>query len=164
MGAIFNNKSCPNGHEYTKENTRIDKRGSQSCIICRTLRYARQRSSETEYRKRNQIKINENQRKRYHKNIEKSRERVRADQKKLRAQNPLALRRSKFRRNYGLELEQVVEMLLLQDSLCKICKKQIVFHIYSNKEVTAQVDHSHVTGQVRGILCGQCNPGIGYVL
>ena len=30
---------CPQGHEYTPENTRIDKKGAQTCRECNRLRY-----------------------------------------------------------------------------------------------------------------------------
>jgi hypothetical protein len=29
---------CPNGHEYTEENTRVNKRGSRECITCTRVR------------------------------------------------------------------------------------------------------------------------------
>ena len=59
---------------------------------------------------------------------------------------------------YGLTHEQFEVMLEAQDGRCAICRTDTPkgsggFHWC--------VDHDHVTGQVRGILCGHCNQGIG---
>lgn len=62
-----------------------------------------------------------------------------------------------LRRNYGLTLDQYNQLLADQGNVCAICKCDGTefkrgFH----------VDHDAQTGQVRGILCTRCNPGIGY--
>ncbi len=44
-------------------------------------------------------------------------------------------------------------MYLLQEGKCKGCDKE------SNR--TLNVDHDHETGKIRGLLCGNCNRGIG---
>lgn len=45
-------------------------------------------------------------------------------------------------------------MIVSQDGRCKICGGIL---LGSN----AHVDHCHVTGKIRGILCGPCNRGLG---
>lgn len=57
------------------------------------------------------------------------------------------------RRLYGLNEEEYNNMILSQNNLCAICNKP------SNK--TLHIDHDHVTGRVRGLLCSNCNLGIG---
>lgn len=59
-----------------------------------------------------------------------------------------------YRVRYGLSAQDVLGMLETQQGRCAICKKDIrkFFHI----------DHSHVTGSVRGLLCPKCNLGIGH--
>jgi hypothetical protein len=57
------------------------------------------------------------------------------------------------RRIYGLNEEEYNNMILSQNNLCAICNKP------SNK--TLHIDHDHVTGRVRGLLCSNCNLGIG---
>ena len=58
------------------------------------------------------------------------------------------------RREYGITEEQYNNMILYQNNTCAICKKP------SHK--TLHIDHDHQTGNVRGLLCSQCNTGIGF--
>src|SRR5260221_4218550 len=61
-------------------------------------------------------------------------------------------RNDKLRIRYGIEADRVEELLKLQRGKCPICKRDLhKFH----------VDHDHVTGVVRGLLCGPCNRGLG---
>ncbi|WOL25669.1 hypothetical protein [Pectobacterium phage PcaP1EGY] len=48
-------------------------------------------------------------------------------------------------------------MLEQQGGSCGICETPITFH----PKATACVDHCHMTGVVRGILCRKCNAGLG---
>ena len=56
---------------------------------------------------------------------------------------------------YGLEWEQYLDLFEKQNKQCLICSRSI------NLEGTAHVDHCHKTKLVRGLLCGNCNKGIG---
>lgn len=59
------------------------------------------------------------------------------------------------RRNlYGLSWEEYLLLLEGQDGVCAIC------HQPSDREL--HVDHDHLTGRVRGLLCGRCNTGLGF--
>lgn len=62
-------------------------------------------------------------------------------------------RNSKIRTLYGLEKEDFEKMVLLQDNKCAICSLSV--------EVNLCIDHCHVTGKVRGLLCKNCNLAIG---
>jgi len=57
-------------------------------------------------------------------------------------------------REYGLSPETFAEMIIEQDNKCWICRKDF-------GESTPNVDHCHVTGSVRGLLCRNCNHGLG---
>ncbi len=59
-------------------------------------------------------------------------------------------------KQYGLTLNDYRNMLTTQNNMCKICKKSI-------KEGSAYVDHCHINGNVRGILCNNCNLAIGHL-
>ncbi|GHJ04172.1 endonuclease VII domain-containing protein [Streptomyces olivaceus] len=56
-----------------------------------------------------------------------------------------------LRRKYGLTEAQRDEMVASQAGLCAICLKA----------PAVQVDHCHETGRVRGVLCFNCNSGLG---
>jgi hypothetical protein len=56
-----------------------------------------------------------------------------------------------LRHRYGIGQVDFDEMLLLQGGVCAICGAGDPQH----------VDHDHRTGRVRGILCFNCNGGLG---
>lgn len=58
---------------------------------------------------------------------------------------------------YGSEFTpEVFEALLAsQDYQCGICGGALTL------DRNTHVDHCHITGQIRGVLCGQCNTGLG---
>jgi hypothetical protein len=55
---------------------------------------------------------------------------------------------------YGITLEQFNTMVVEQNGVCAICDKPPV-------DERLVVDHCHITGKVRGLLCRLCNSGIG---
>lgn len=71
---------------------------------------------------------------------------------------------SALKRQYGLSIEQFEAMLAAQGSVCKICgKPETLVNRRSGKVQSLAVDHDKHTKKVRGLLCSQCNQGIGYL-
>jgi hypothetical protein len=63
---------------------------------------------------------------------------------------------------HNLSLNDYLIMLKEQNGLCFICKKQETRkHGNSGKTKDLSVDHCHTNGNVRGLLCGSCNTGLG---
>lgn len=62
-----------------------------------------------------------------------------------------------LQRTYGITLAEYDTMLIAQGGGCAICGR-------SPEENGRRlgVDHDHETGEVRGLLCGNCNQGIGF--
>jgi hypothetical protein len=58
-------------------------------------------------------------------------------------------------RKYGLSLDDYECMLEAQGGVCAICGEA------RPEERTLHVDHDHVTGAIRGLLCIRCNNAIG---
>ena len=67
-------------------------------------------------------------------------------------------RANNLRKLYGITLADYTRMLDDQDRGCAICGSVTP----GRKEKHFHVDHDHVTGRVRGLLCERCNVGIGY--
>ena len=64
---------------------------------------------------------------------------------------------------YGITSPERTAMLYEQDARCKCCHIELDLSFGPGQKRKAHVDHCHVTGQVRGILCGRCNQMIGQV-
>lgn len=59
-------------------------------------------------------------------------------------------------KNYGISFDEKIKMCDSQDYKCKICEVAL-------KENKLVVDHDHKTNKIRGLLCGKCNAGIGFL-
>lgn len=59
---------------------------------------------------------------------------------------------SNLKIKYGISLQEKKQMLSLQSGLCEICQR------FLKKSC---VDHDHITGKIRGLLCLQCNSALG---
>lgn len=86
---------------------------------------------------------------------------------KWRAKNPekhwLSHTAYRFRKEYGITIEEAFALLAAQDGRCAntACGVQIEFGGRIKKVAAAVIDHCHQTGKVRGILCDSCNKTIG---
>lgn len=72
--------------------------------------------------------------------------------------NKRATKNAALKRLFGITIDIYEEMHKNQNGLCVICKKPEV----SFKIKSLSVDHCHKTGFVRGLLCTNCNQGIGH--
>ena len=61
---------------------------------------------------------------------------------------------------YGITLEHYEEMIACQDNKCSICGNS-ERSLLRGKIKKLSVDHDHATGQVRGLLCNDCNRLLG---
>ena len=68
--------------------------------------------------------------------------------------NKEKLRWQRIERIYGMSKEQFIALLEHQSGRCPICSAEV-------SERKSHIDHCHVTGKVRGILCSRCNQAIG---
>ena len=65
-------------------------------------------------------------------------------------------RDNRFKRTYGISLDDYNQMLIDQKGCCLICEKHA-----SELNKSLAIDHCHKTGKIRGLLCSRCNVGIG---
>lgn len=64
-------------------------------------------------------------------------------------------RKRNLKLSYGITLDVYDQMESLQNKKCRICGYEI-----NDGEVLC-VDHNHATGKIRGLLCNNCNTGLG---
>jgi len=81
---------------------------------------------------------------------------------KYRMKNPTAKRNTKLKQAYGFGIEGYEKLLKSQGGVCAGCKLNVILKRKNGKSVAMGVDHCHVTGKARGILCHNCNLGISY--
>ena len=65
-----------------------------------------------------------------------------------------------LQRNYSITSEDYYALLGEQDCKCKICNGE-GFTMAKHHKLKLVVDHCHNTGQVRGLLCHNCNRALG---
>lgn len=63
-------------------------------------------------------------------------------------------------RCYKIDYDQYERMYLEQGGVCKICGGES-FLLCPTARIKLVVDHCHATGVVRGLLCHNCNRGLG---
>lgn len=105
----------------------------------------------------------------YAKNIKENRPERSEEIKKLhrrnsrewRLKNKDRMRHNNYKWNYGIGLNDVHAMLQGQMGLCanRACGKFLT--IGGAVKDRAYVDHNHETGDVRGLLCHNCNTSLG---
>ena len=64
-------------------------------------------------------------------------------------------------RKCGITVEDYTRMFAEQDGRCAICGKPET-KTRGGVAVRLSIDHDHVTGKARGLLCNNCNVMIGY--
>lgn len=78
----------------------------------------------------------------------------------------LGYRRRSLKLRYGLTVEQYDAMLLSQGNVCAICGTDNPCgegNLTAKRSFAFAVDHCHISGNVRGILCNSCNRGLGFL-
>lgn len=68
-----------------------------------------------------------------------------------------AFEASRLRLAYGMTIEDWNLMFMRQSGCCVICRR----HQTEVPKAKLQVDHCHASGVVRGLLCSDCNMGLG---
>lgn len=62
-------------------------------------------------------------------------------------------------KKFGITVEQYNQFVKDQNNCCAICKKPK--EQFDGRGNNFHIDHCHTTGKVRGLLCSNCNTGLG---
>lgn len=81
--------------------------------------------------------------------------RTRAYRDRNREADKLKRKDYQLRVTYGITLAEFLAMYEAQGSACALCRKPVPV------ERNRHVDHCHDSGRIRGILCFDCNKGLG---
>lgn len=84
-----------------------------------------------------------------------------------RAENKEKVRAYERKTRYGIPHEEYSNLYRAQGGLCAVCKEPNKQANRNGRNSGAgsrdlHVDHDHATGRVRGLLCTNCNLGIGH--
>lgn len=133
-----------------------DRRYSRSCE-CGTCRKCRAREATDRYNKAHPERVKATRKRTY----EKHKGQRRADVLKWQAENPEKTREMKRRYHvksrFGLSWADYQALLAVRGDVCWICGSDDP----KRGRTTMCVDHCHATGRIRGLLCYDCNDGLG---
>lgn len=71
--------------------------------------------------------------------------------------NTLVIKNYTFKRRYNVSLEEYNKMFEAQSGCCAICKTH-----QSEFTRALHIDHCHKSNKIRGLLCVNCNTGLGH--
>lgn len=115
------------------------------------------RERSKKWNQQNPEKVKKSSKSRYQKEKINNPDRIKIRQDRWRNGNPEKARESSYKhrlkKEYNLSLEEYRQINENQNGKCAICG--------CNLE-NSHLDHDHVTGIVRGILCPPCNLGLGH--
>jgi hypothetical protein len=89
----------------------------------------------------------------------KNKEKLRAQAAEKYANNADAIRAKRFEEKYGMTFAQRDAMYAEQEGNCKVCGTHMTWD--HRKANTVHVDHCHTSGEVKGLLCSNCNTASG---
>lgn len=82
--------------------------------------------------------------------------------KKWAKDNPERIVEIMRKHNYGITAEEYNKKKKKQKNRCAICKsRERRTHKRTGGRQSLSVDHNHETKQIRDLLCGDCNRGLG---
>lgn len=70
-------------------------------------------------------------------------------------------RNSNIKRKFGISSDDYQKLLFMQNGKCAICFRLPETRTRKGKPIHLAVDHNHITGKIRGLLCADCNRALG---
>ena len=107
--------------------------------------YLRRKAADSDYNKKAWLRIKNNPVK-HKQELERRKDQYHNGNRKFYEKN------YQLKRDYGITLDEYNKMLQEQNSCCCICGRH-----QSEFKKALHVEHNHITGKVRGIVCSYCN-------
>lgn len=86
-------------------------------------------------------------------------------QREARLKNPERFKGYSLQRDYGMSVVDYNDLLKNQGGLCAVCGVPDGSERSNNNgSKRLSVDHDHVTGAIRGLLCASCNQALGQMM
>ncbi len=119
-------------------------------------------TEERKERRRQYYIVNKKKKKEYQRNwYDDNKEKIRSYKKQYYIDNKEEQKRqfkiNDLKRKFGITKEEYDSMFNKQNGCCRICGK----HQNEFSKALA-VDHDHATKKIRGLLCSNCNKGLGF--
>lgn len=132
---------CPQGHPYSGDNLYVheNKETGKKSRYCRTCLRERRRAYVAKDENRERLRIREAQRSRSRRGLNRD---------------------LHLRRHYGITLAEYEALKEAQKGVCAACGQP---QKPSRSHPDLVVDHCHESGEVRGLLCNNCNAALGQV-
>lgn len=141
---------------YYENKDKIDREAKKAYMAEYLKTYQRRKLTPEE-----RAEINRKRREQYASDPE-YREKIKAQARENGRLHPNTKRNGRLKATFGITLEDYDRMLASQSGCCAICgiTENHVNHPRGRRNF--YVDHDHKTGRVRGLLCQNCNFGIGH--
>lgn len=134
--------------------------------ILRKKRYDKEKQHDIYRRGMSKPEIRKNRQENNRRWFKKNKERRKLYSKEYRS-NPITRKKTRERelkRKYNITIADEKEMYNNQNGKCAICNYKFKEYDSGSSCNNFMVDHCHTTGKIRGLLCGNCNRGIGLLL
>ncbi len=84
--------------------------------------------------------------------------------RRWRAENPVRAKNSDLKNMHGITIYEYDALLESQNSLCAICSQAETITNKNGKRRALAIDHCHKSREIRGLLCTNCNKGLGHFM
>jgi hypothetical protein len=77
-------------------------------------------------------------------------------------QSSIQKKETELQRKYKINFNEYTVLYKNQNGICLICSIPLRLLSGDSTNKPANVDHCHRTGKIRGLLCNNCNRGLGH--
>ncbi len=89
-------------------------------------------------------------------------DKIKEIRKRTDSKRKIIRREKELQKNFGITSDQYLKMAAEQGDVCAICLTPETLLGKGGEIRPLCVDHCHTTGQVRGLLCANCNLALGH--